>query len=90
MITLNGYVFGINYAGGAGHNVVLTVLAQPTNTTLSALTTLGAEPDSSLFGQYVTFTATVTADTPASGTPVGTVIFKDGSTILGTVSLSRG
>ncbi len=87
--TLNGYNFGINYAGGAGHDVVLTVLAQ-TKTTLSALTTPGAAPDSSLFGQSVTFTATVTADTPASGTPIGTVIFKDGSTILGTVSLSQG
>ena len=88
-LTLNGDNFGINYAGGAGHDVVLTVLAQ-TKTTLSALSTLGAAPDSSLFGQSVTFTATVTANTPASGTPVGTVIFKDGSTILGTVSLSQG
>ena len=27
-LTFNGYIFGINYAGGAGHDVVLTVLAQ--------------------------------------------------------------
>ena len=71
--------------------MVLTVLAQHTTTTaLSALTTVGAAPDSSLLGQSVTFTATVKADTPASGTPTGTVVFKDGPTILGTVSLSQG
>ena len=68
--------------------MVLTVLGQ-TTTTLSALTNGGAS-DSSLFGQSVTFTATVTADAPASGTPIGTVIFEDGSTILGTVPLSQG
>jgi hypothetical protein len=28
--TLNGYIFGINYAGGAGDDVVLTVLARRT------------------------------------------------------------
>ncbi len=39
----------------------------------------------SVFDQSVTFTATVTANAPGSGTPTGTVTFKDGSTILGTV-----
>ena len=29
-LSSNGYVFGINYAGGAGHDVVLTVLARMT------------------------------------------------------------
>jgi fibronectin-binding autotransporter adhesin len=89
--TSNDYVFGINYTGGAGHDVVLTVLGQTeTATKLSSLTTPGAAPDTSLFGQSVTFTATVKAGTPASGTPAGTVIFEDGSTVLGTVSLSQG
>jgi hypothetical protein len=86
---LNGYIFGINYAGGAGHDVVLTVLGQ-TTTTLSASTTFGAPPTSSLYGQSVTFTATVTADAPATGTTMGKVTFLDGSTILGTDSLSNG
>ena len=87
-LTLNGYIFAINYAGGAGHDVVLTALAQ-TSTSLSAVTTGGAASDSSLFGQSVTFTATVAANAPGSGTPIGTVIFEDGSTILGAVTLSQ-
>jgi hypothetical protein len=42
----------------------------------------------SVFGQSVTFTATITADAPGSGTPTGTVTFEDGSTILGTGTLN--
>jgi hypothetical protein len=44
----------------------------------------------SVFGQSVTFTATVTARTPGSGTPAGTATFLDGSTVLATVTLSGG
>ena len=88
-LTSNGSTFEINYAGGAGHDVVLTAVG-PTTTTLSAVTTPDSSSDSSLFGQSVTFSATVTASPSGSGIPIGTVIFKDGSTILGTVSLIHG
>ena len=44
-------------------------------------TTLSALPVSpSVFGQSVVFTATVTPDSPATGTPTGTVNFYDGGT----------
>ena len=90
IFTSNGFTFEINYAGGTGHDVVLTVVA-PTKTMLSALTTGGGASDSSVFGQSVTFTATVTTrNAPGSGTPIGTVIFEDGFTILRTVALSQG
>ena len=42
----------------------------------------------SVFGQRVTFTATVTASSPVPGTPTGTVTFKDGSASLGTGALN--
>jgi hypothetical protein len=49
---------------------------------------LGAVPNPQVFGQLVTFTATVT---PASGSnPGGTVDFKDGSTLIQTVPMSGG
>ena len=41
----------------------------------------------SVFGQSVTFTATVKAVAPGSGTPTGAVTFLDGSTTLGTGTL---
>jgi hypothetical protein len=43
-----------------------------------------------LFGQPVTFTATVAAVAPGSGTPAGLVAFLEGSTTLGTATLSNG
>lgn len=44
----------------------------------------------STFGSSVTFTATVSANAPGSGTPTGTVNFFEGSTLLGTATLSSG
>lgn len=45
---------------------------------------------SAVFGQSVTFTATIGAAAPGSGTPTGTVTFKDGTTTLGTATLAGG
>jgi hypothetical protein len=53
-------------------------------------TALDAAPTTSVFGQSVTFTAAVSANTPGSGMPTGTVTFQDGSTILATMTLSGG
>ena len=49
--------------------------------------TVTASPTSSVSGQPVTFTATVTGTT-GSGTPTGTITFTNGSTTLGTGSLN--
>ena len=40
-----------------------------------------------MFGQSVTFTATVTVQAPGAGTATGTVTFMDGATTLGTGTL---
>jgi hypothetical protein len=45
-------------------------------------TALAAPSTSSVFGQSLTFTATVSANPPGAGTPAGLVIFKDGTTTL--------
>ena len=44
----------------------------------------------SVFGQSVTFTATVRVTSPGAGTPTGTVTFKDGSSSIGTGVLTGG
>ena len=49
-------------------------------------TTLLSSANPSVFGQFVTFTATVTNLTP-SGVPTGWITFMDGSTTLGTSNL---
>jgi hypothetical protein len=53
-------------------------------------TTLSASPTSSVYGQSVTLTATVTLDTTSSDTLAGTVDFLSGGTTLGSVSLTSG
>jgi len=53
-------------------------------------TALVSDFNPSVFGQPVTFTATVTAVAPGAGTPTGTATFKDGNTTLGTSNLNVG
>ncbi|OLC79652.1 MAG: hypothetical protein AUH72_14140, partial [Acidobacteria bacterium 13_1_40CM_4_65_8] len=73
-----------NYLPGANNSLTITIT--PASTTTSA--TSSANP--SVFGQSVTFTATVSAVAPGAGTPTGTVTFKDASTTLGTGTLIGG
>jgi len=58
------------------------------NTLTPDTTSLISSGTPTVVGQSVTFTATVTP--MGSGTPGGTVTFKDGSTVLGTSPLSAG
>ena len=51
-------------------------------------TSVSTSPSSSLFGESVAFTATVS--TSGGGTPTGTVTFKDGAAAIGTGAVSAG
>jgi hypothetical protein len=64
-------------------------LAQQVNPAVTS-TTLSSSLNPSVFGQPVTFTATVSVVAPGAGTPTGTVKFYDGTTLLGQASLSGG
>jgi len=59
----------------------LSQTVNPDNTSTSLTSSSGTNP--LVFGQSVTFTATVKASSPGSGTPTGTVAFKDGTATLG-------
>ena len=60
---------------------VINVTAQPVGATVALVSSVNP----SEFSQSITFTATVTG---SSGTPTGTVTFKDGAVILGIVALN--
>jgi hypothetical protein len=64
----------------------LTQTVKPDGTT----TALTASAIPSVYGQSVTFTATVAEVAPGSVPPTGSVTFKDGATTLGTATLSGG
>ncbi|HET9409689.1 MAG TPA: Ig-like domain repeat protein [Candidatus Sulfotelmatobacter sp.] len=53
-------------------------------------TALSSSLNPSLFGQSITFTATVTSMTATAVAPSGTVTFKNGTTTLGTATLVSG
>ena len=65
-----------------GVTVLLNIFVSPTTTTITS------SLNPSAFGQSVTFSATVAPK--ASGTPTGTVTFRNGSKILGTSPLNGG
>src|SRR6185503_14166530 len=72
-------------SGLADGTLQLTVDPATTDTAISA-----SPPAGSVFGQSVSFTAMVTPQSPGEGTPTGDVVFKNGSTTLGTATLSGG
>jgi hypothetical protein len=56
----------------------------------ATITAVSSSSNPSLVNQPVTFTATVSVVLPGSGTPTGTVTFKDGANALGTGTLAAG
>ncbi|MBI4485807.1 MAG: Ig-like domain repeat protein, partial [Acidobacteria bacterium] len=73
--------------GNAGFNAAPDVVRSFAIAQANTTTTLTSTPNPSLYGQSVTFTATVSS---SAGTPAGTVTFKDGANTLGTASLISG
>jgi hypothetical protein len=73
-----------NYVGGT--SAAFSQVVQKAATA----TSLASSVNPSAFGQSVTFTATVSAVGPGSGTPAGTVQFYDGTTLLGSHGLTSG
>jgi hypothetical protein len=76
------------YQGSGNYNTststVLTQNVNKANTTTAVVSSLNP----SVFGQSVTFTATVTANAPGSGTPAGSVNFLDGAAVIGSGTLN--
>ena len=71
-----------SYSGSTSSTVTQTVTVASIGTT----TSVGSSPNPSTYGQSVVFTAAVSA-LSGTGTPTGTVTFRDGTTTLGTSTL---
>jgi hypothetical protein len=72
-----------NFAGSTSPALNQVVVSATTTSVVSS-----ANP--SIVTQSVTFTATVSVVPPGSGMPTGTMTFKDGTSVLGTGTLSSG
>ena len=72
----------VGFTGATGdENAIQDILSWTFTTRAGTTTTIVSAPNPSVFGQAVTFTATV-APTSGTGTPTGTVSFVEGSTTL--------
>jgi Bacterial Ig-like domain (group 3)/Kelch motif/Galactose oxidase, central domain len=90
-VSATAYPITYSYPGDANFISASNALTTLTVTQASTSTTVTSSVNPSAFGQSVTFTATVSdTSTGSSGTPPGSVTFKDGTTTLGTVSLTAG
>ncbi len=77
-----------NAAGSFGPSASSALTFNVARTSTS--TVLTPSTPSPVVGQDVTFTATVAASSPGAGSPAGTVVFTDGSAVIGSAPLSAG
>lgn len=74
----------LNFFTSSSQTLTQTVNKASTST---ALTSSGSP---TVFGEPVTFTATVSVNAPGAGAPTGTIVFKDGATTIGTEPVGPG
>ncbi len=86
-LTADKHFITASYSGDANFSAGNSSLIQFVHASGST-TSLAASPNPSNTGQAVSFTATVAATPPGSGTPTGQVTFADGSTVLAQVPLN--
>ncbi len=87
-LVVGGHSVTAGYAGDTNHSTSSSVALALTVAPHATSTAIVAAPTTTVFGQSVTFKATVSVVSPGVGTPTGTVTFEDGSSVLGTGSLS--
>ncbi|MCB1259367.1 MAG: Ig-like domain repeat protein, partial [Acidimicrobiales bacterium] len=75
------------YAGTANFDPSMSAGLSHTVVPASVLVAIGDTPDPSVFGTTVTIDVTVTAVAPGTGVPTGTVIVRDGATVVATLPL---
>jgi Bacterial Ig-like domain (group 3)/Beta-propeller repeat len=73
-----------------GNNDAFVAKLSAASAPVTTNTTLFASMNPSVFGQQVSFSVTVTPTQSSSLTPTGSIMFNDGSAILGTVALTSG
>ncbi len=86
--TLGSHMFTVTATNNDG--LVGEGIADYTVNQADTTTGVTSSRNSAAVGQSVTFTATVTAVAPGTGTPTGTVTFLDGGSSIGTGMLSGG
>jgi hypothetical protein len=89
-LSVGSHIINASYNGDSNFTGSWQTISQTVNKA-STTTTVNSSRNPSVYSQLApTFTETVVAVAPGSGTPTGTVTFKDGTRTLGTGTLSGG
>src|SRR5262249_4008984 len=86
---VGGHALTASFVGTGGFTDS-TGLADVTVNRAATSVALNSSANPAVTGQAVTFTATVGAVAPGAGAPTGTVTFRDGNVVLGTVAVGPG
>jgi hypothetical protein len=89
-VTLGSHTITAHYDGAGSFVASTSIGITQTVAQASTTTTISSGSNPSLIGGSVTFTAMVSAASPSTGVPAGTVSFHEGATVLGTGTLSSG
>ena len=82
-LAVGGHTITAVYEGDASFTTSTSADLTQTVELAQTNTELELSDNPTVFGQSVTFTATVSVTAPGAGTPTGTVTFKDGATTIG-------
>jgi hypothetical protein len=86
-LSVANHVIVATYLGSGSFNASAAGIHHVVNPATTSTSVVGS-PNPAVHGTAVTLTATVHVGAPGAGVPTGSVTFKDGATVLGTVALS--
>ncbi len=89
-LTSGAHMITARYGGDTNFGASTSTVFDQTVNQGTTTTTLASSPNPSTFGQAVTLTATVSTTAAGMLVPGGTVTFLEGTTVLGTGTLSNG
>lgn len=89
-LPVSGYSVTATYDGDGQHEASTSSSLTQSVLGIPTVVAVSASPASATYGNSVTLTATVTNGRASIFGPTGTVTFKEGSTVLGTGTLSSG
>jgi hypothetical protein len=87
-LALGSHPITVSYSGDTNYQASTSAVFVETIDQAATRTVVTSSRTPSVFGQSVTFTATVTVKSPGSGVPTGTVTFYDGTTQIGSGTLN--
>src|SRR5262249_24949815 len=85
-LSVGSHSITANYSGDNSYLVSSGGLSETVNQAATA-TALAADEAAPVFGQLITFTATLSVTAPGAGAPTGTVQFQDGGAVVDTEPL---